>query len=541
MSRIKRGLMALSCLAVLTWSVNLVAAIDLGDQQPGTVQASGQTGLVVTATPSRGSLFMASTDGVLIAADLVGTNALAPANSQSGYTDSSVVADLYSLLPPGSAVTLPLVIAAGPRRPVGRASNTTTTVPIPATTTTAGSTTTRPQSTTTTGAPTTTTTIAHVTTTTTVPVTTTTVPVTTTTSGGGAPAGSIQVRPGDAVASIVSGAPTGTTFWFNAGTYTGLQIVPKADQVFLGASGAVLAGNGKAHAFMSGADNVTISGLVIEGYAPPEKEAAINPDGGAEDWLVSGNEIRYNTEVGVKVNGGWQVVGNFIHHNGRYGINGSGSGVLIEDNEISYNATDYGATGASGGTKFTFSTNLVIRGNYAHHNYGNGLWVDINNVDPLFENNTVISNERNGIFLEISCGGTIRNNYLEDNGTVPKLENWMGGSSGIIVSMTPDVSVYGNTLVGNDKGIGALNWDHPNVGAVTHCTPELRNLSVYDNTITQSGGAAAGIEAPMQTENVLSNWGNEIYSNTYILTDGAQFRLRGSWTNLLAWTNEGFN
>ena len=183
----------------------------------------------------------------------------------------------------------------------------------------------------------------------------------------------------------------------------------------------------------------------------------------------------------------------------------------------------------------------MIRGNYSHHNHGNGLWVDINNVDTVIENNTVVSNERNGIFLEISCGGTIRNNYIEDNGTIPKLENWMGGSSGIIVSMTPGVEVYGNTLINNDKGIGALNWDHPNVGAVTKCTPELRDLSVHDNTITQSAGAAAGIEAPVQTENVLSSWGNQIFSNTYNLSNGAQFRLRGDWTNQPAWTSAGFN
>jgi len=383
------------------------------------------------------------------------------------------------------------------------------------------------------------------------PVTTTTVPVTTTTTvavtttttggGGGAPSGSVVLKPGDAVASIVSGAASGTTFWFTAGTYSGLSIQPKANQVFLGADGAVLAGNGKAYAFRSGAANVTISGLVIEGYQSAEKEAAINPDGGAVNWVVTGNEIRYNSEVGVKVNTGWQVVGNFIHHNGRYGINGSGSGVLVADNEISYNATEYGATGASGGTKFVITTGLVLRGNYSHHNYGNGLWVDINNVNVLIENNTVVANERNGIFLEISCGGVIRNNYVEGNGTVPKLPNWMGGSSGILVSMTPGVDVYGNTLIGNNKGIGALNWDHPNVGAVTGCVPELRNLEVYNNSITQNGGAAAGIEAPVQTDNVLNNWGNQFYSNTYNLSGGAEFRLEGAWINLQTWTTAGFN
>ena len=353
--------------------------------------------------------------------------------------------------------------------------------------------------------------------------------------------GFVQLRPGDNVAGIVAAASAGTTFSFAAGTYPGVSIVPKANMVFLGSSGAVLDGNGKAFAFRSGAANVTIRGLVIQDYNPKDKEAAISPEGGAINWVVADNEIRYNTEVGVTVNDGWQVVGNFIHHNGRYGLNGSGAGVLIEGNEISYNATIYDATGASGGNKFVHTTGLVIRGNYSHHNYGNGLWVDINNVDALIENNTVISNERNGIFLEISCGGVIRNNYLEDNGTEPKSENWMGGSSGILVSMTPGVDVYGNTLVDNDKGIGALNWDHPNVGAVSECKPELRNLQVYNNSITQDGGAAAGIDAPLHTESVLTSWGNLFYSNTYYLSGGAQYRLRGLWVSPQAWAAAGLN
>ena len=51
-----------------------------------------------------------------------------------------------------------------------------------------------------------------------------------------------------------------------------------------------------------------------------------------------------------------------------------------------------------------------------------------------------MANSRNGIFLEISCGGTIRNNYLEGNGTDEQYPNWMGDATGILVSMTPDVA-----------------------------------------------------------------------------------------------------
>ncbi len=351
--------------------------------------------------------------------------------------------------------------------------------------------------------------------------------------------GAVELRPGDDVASIVDGAPSGTTFLLTTGVYTAVSIRPKADMVFQGEPGAIFQGQGKPYAFSSGASGVTVRGLVIEGYQPAEKEAAIHPEGGATNWTVENNEIRENGEVGIKANDGWRIANNYIHHNGRYGVTGSGSGIAIVRNEISYNSTDYGATGASGGTKFVHTTGLVLQGNYVHHNYGNGLWVDINNVTPLIEGNRVVANERNGIFIEISCGGIIRNNDVEGNGTKPKLENWMGGSSGILVSMTPDVEVYGNIVTGNDKGIGAVHWDHDNVGSVTHCNPQLRNLRVHDNEIIQSGGAAAGVDASKDEANVFGPWDNQFYANSYTLTNGAQFRWGGEWISFQEWQDLG--
>jgi hypothetical protein len=150
-----------------------------------------------------------------------------------------------------------------------------------------------------------------------------------------------------------------------------------------------------------------------------------------------------------------------------------------------------------------------------------------------------VANSRNGIFLEISCGGIIRNNYLEGNGTDEQYVDWMGDATGIQVSMTPDVQVYGNTLVNNAKGIGAIHWDHQNVGAVTKCEPELRNLRVYSNSITQNGGAAAGIDAGIQQAQVFGAWDNQFYSNTYNLSGGAQFRYQGSWISHQQWIDAG--
>jgi hypothetical protein len=205
--------------------------------------------------------------------------------------------------------------------------------------------------------------------------------------------------------------------------------------------------------------------------------------------------------------------------------------VLVEGNEIAYNAHEIGLTGDSGATKFVFTTNLVIRNNYVHHNYGNGIWPDIDNVNVLTEDNQVVANRGNGIFYEIGCGpgGVIRNNHVEGNGFPERYSDWMGDTAGIAISMTAGVEVYGNALVNNTKGIGGIQWDHPGLGQVQRCTPELRDLNVHDNLIAQDGGAAAGIDASTHQDQVWSSWNNRFTHNNYQLSNGARFRWQGQW------------
>jgi parallel beta-helix repeat protein len=388
----------------------------------------------------------------------------------------------------------------------------------------------------------TTTTAASPTTTVRPATTTTTRPATTTTAApsGNKPAGAIEIRPGDNVAAKVSGAANGATFYFQPGTYSGVSIQPKSGQTFIAASGVVFDGNGKQYAFKSGSPNVTIRGFEITGYSPPNKNGAVMGDGSGTGWRIENNEIHHNKEIGVKAVSGWDVVGNSIHHNGRYGVQGAGSGINILDNEISYNSTDYGMTNESGGTKFVLTTGLVIRGNHVHHNYGNGLWVDINNVKPLIEDNLVQSNHKAGIVMEISCGGTIRNNRVEGNSFEDPYDSWMSGAA-ILVANSPNVTVSGNRLSGNAKGIGGLHWDHPNRGAVTECSPELKNFKVTGNTISQSTGPAAGIDAKINKDQVWSSWGNTFSGNSYSLSGDARFRWEGGWVSASEWGSQGLD
>lgn len=403
-----------------------------------------------------------------------------------------------------------------------QASQTTTTTAVP-TTTQAPTTTVAP---TTTQAPTT---------------TTTTLPPTTTTTAPSACSG-VQVAAGSNLVNVANAHPAGATFCLAAGVYLGQAVVPQTGDRFIGAPGAILRGNGAAFAFKSNADNVTIRGLIIEGYRPPSRAAVI---GGVEDafnWVIQENEIRDNGEIGISAKVGWRILGNFIHGNGRYGVVGSGANLVVEGNEISVNADEIGDTGDSGATKFVFTELVILRDNYVHHNFGNGLWVDINNRDALIENNRVEFNAGLGIFLEISCGGVIRNNHVEGNGTATdNFPAWAGERAGITVANTPNAEVYGNTLVGNRKGIGAIHWNHPDVGATTKCVAELRNLNVHDNIITQSAGMAVGVDANTNQANVFGAWNNRFENNDYDLpnTTGQWFRWAGAWRTWPQWQGFG--
>ena len=145
-----------------------------------------------------------------------------------------------------------------------------------------------------------------------------------------------------------------------------------------------------------------------------------------------------------------------------------------------------------------------------------------------------------GIFFEISCGAVIRNNHVEKNGFDGSTQNWLT-RSGILVANSPNVEVYGNTVVNNANGIGLTHWDHGNRGAVTRCEPSLKNVKVHDNTIVQKVGGASGLDANIDRDKVWTSWGNQFSNNTYTLSSGVRFRWQADWVSYQQWKNNGQN
>ncbi|HET7232153.1 MAG TPA: right-handed parallel beta-helix repeat-containing protein [Longimicrobium sp.] len=235
-------------------------------------------------------------------------------------------------------------------------------------------------------------------------------------------------------------------------------------------------------AFGGAARGVTLSGLVIEKYAAPAQQGAVQ--GTATDgWTVQDCEVRLNHGIGVRTGEGMRVLRNRVHHNGELGIGGGGAGVLVEGNEIAWNNyAGFDPAWEAGGTKFVRTRDLVVRGNRVHHNHGHGLWADIDNIATLYEANIVEDNDYSGIFHEISYAAVIRGNRAARNGFGGA--QWVDGA-GILVSSSRDVEVYGNTVTGNRNGITALQGDR---GSGAYGAHELANLYVHDNVVELGAG-----------------------------------------------------
>jgi parallel beta-helix repeat protein len=292
-------------------------------------------------------------------------------------------------------------------------------------------------------------------------------------------------------------------------------------------------------AFIGTASGVTLRALTIEKFASPTHEAAIN--GAGAGWVIEDCEVRWNHFAGIRTVDGAVARRNFVHHNGAFGFIGSGQGIRVETNEIAYNNTlGYNAYWGAGGSKWVYTSGLVVRGNFSHHNFGVGLWTDINNQNVLYENNRVEDNDLTGIFHEVSYAAVIRNNSVSRNGTRHPFPGWIDGA-GILVSGSTGVEVYGNTLVDNWQGITGLEAHR---GSGIAGPWELRNLYVHDNTITQTGTPApgSGRSGIIDTSGVAAfSANNRWVNNTYHLpaNERPHFIWRGADISDAAWREYG--
>ncbi|HYI46071.1 MAG TPA: right-handed parallel beta-helix repeat-containing protein [Actinomycetota bacterium] len=279
------------------------------------------------------------------------------------------------------------------------------------------------------------------------------------------------------------------------------------------------------------ANDVTIRGLEFQ-YFANQRIGVISTFTG-RGWLIEDNIVHHSHGCGIY--GGTQSVvrGNFVHHMGQLGLCGQGEDILVEDNEIANNNLDgFDPRWEAGGAKWVNTTRLTVRNNLSHDNKGPGLWTDGNNIDTVYEGNTVENNTEEGIFHEISYDAIIRNNTVRNNGH--ELGAW---GSGIQVSSSRNVEIFGNTVDGPWNGISLLQERR---GKGTHGAFRLTNASVHDNNVTMRVGTTGAHRPPAPTVALPLN-AITFRGNNYTLGPGKHFAWGGKTLSFKRWRALGMD
>jgi len=300
---------------------------------------------------------------------------------------------------------------------------------------------------------------------------------------GKAPAGAVEVDPDvpGALSAKTKQYPAGTTFWLAPGTHAlgdgefdSVQV--KDGDAYLGAPGAILDGRRlNKYAFTSESTDVTIRGLTVRGFVPPQDEGVVNHDSG-DGWLIEDNTIENNEGAALMAGSRQQVRGNCLKDNGQYGLNAYKDGdltdLVLEGNEITGNNTSdweskVEGCGCTGGVKFWAVDKADVRNNWVHDNRGTGLWADTNNNDFLIEGNLIENNDGPAITYEISYNAVIRANTMRRNNLVegrkfaangdsfPSSAVYLSESGGEprVPARTTKIDFYGNVMTDNWSGV----------------------------------------------------------------------------------------
>lgn len=295
-------------------------------------------------------------------------------------------------------------------------------------------------------------------------------------------------------------------------------------------------------AFTSLADDVRIENLVVEKYASPMRQGAIQPrlsrlepDPG-RNWVISDVEVAWNHGYGIKADIGMIIEHSWIHDNFQMGVGaGSSEDVVLRRSEISGNCAGDSNMGAmcdgnsGGGVKLDFSDRATLRENFVHGNFPHGLHVDQFSNDAVFVGNVTVDNTNAGLHFEISSGALIEGNYASGN-----------GEAGILVISSSDVSVSGNHVTGNEDAILVRQDERCRQGQ-PECIRGLRVAANYvDLGVGTTGLSWSSSRAPSPFTRFADN---RFEANVYVIAQGncraEPFRWGRSKLDWSDWSAEG--
>ncbi len=339
--------------------------------------------------------------------------------------------------------------------------------------------------------------------------------------GDSQPPGSVTVRPGDNLASMVSSHPKNTTFYLTSGTHRLQSVVPKDGNEFVGAPGAIMSGAKVLTNFQSSGSFWVVSGQTqqnenhgtcIDGYS-----GCIYP----EQLFIDGRELWQVTSLSALKPGTWYFdyssdkIYIADNPNGRLvetsvtatAFSGSAKNVVIRDLTIEKYATpaQMGAVHGQADRNGPHNQHWVVQGNEIRYsasagvNFGDHMLVEANYIhnngrlgigsgrseNAVAKGNEIAYNCVNtgflcfgwgggGVKLAGSTGASLISNYVHHN---------YGNALAVDVQAV-DSTFEGNRVVDND---GAGIFVEVSTGAL------VRNNTLLDNGHRRPLGKGAGI------------------------------------------------
>ena len=287
---------------------------------------------------------------------------------------------------------------------------------------------------------------------------------------------------------------------------------------------------------------IRIQGLTMQHAAAPESNGAnwgiighrsVMSVRAGHHWVIEDNVIEWGNAQGLDVGGeGWGadlkdeptvsaergrhvVRRNRINHHGVAGIvgwSGGETGLLLEDNETSFNCLkgnlyQYEAAGV----KFHNAVDCIIRRHRSHRNNAFGIWLDHRCLRNRITQSVCTENMAAGIFFEVSAGPLLVDNnviigtrdaprggwgegiYSHDGNRATYIHNYIAGCAGFGVRLrnlfgrvadgkpttTSHNRVFNNIILDCGRGAVSLN---PNV-------PRAEDNISNHNLLWRKGGA----------------------------------------------------
>ena len=313
---------------------------------------------------------------------------------------------------------------------------------------------------------------------------------------GTPPPSAVPLPVGANAQALVTRYPAGTAFEIDTGVHSAFSVVPKSQDTFYGAPGAILDGLGVApSAFRerrsSPAIGVAVIGasatspLVIRDYgsAAAAQVGAIQPLPGNRlpidsAWWLQWLDVQKNAARGVSLSTGMRIVDCSILDNGRLGIGGGGADIVIEGSTVSDNGVGVVRAGFEAGGIKTVGDDVTIVDNHIAGNGAPGIWTDDDSTEDVIRNNA-ISDNTVGIEIEISANTMVSQNAISDN-----------TEQAVLVVASSGIDVSNNRL--NDNRAGIL------VGGAHRTGPNgvhLHDVAVRSNQVANSG--VTGLHQPV--------------------------------------------